>query len=102
MKTPLLLLVILSTLIILSCKTIEYVEVPVLIKPEIRNPPLREELSQPETIQDLGNIILYYEIKVQEWESWGISVYESMDIPLPESLKKAKQETEDVENTGID
>lgn len=84
MKNPLKLLLILSVLTIVNCKTIEYVEI--VPEYEFDNPPVRSELEEPETVKDLANIIIYYENLVSEWESWGISVYDTLEYPLPESL----------------
>ena len=66
--------------------TTEYVTV----KPEYSFPPVREQLDEPETVEDLANMIVYYEEILSEWESWGISVYETLEIPLPESLQYLK------------
>jgi len=38
--------------------------------------PEREILQQPETIQDLGLIINYYDSLVSKWERWAASVKE--------------------------
>ena len=80
--------VILCVVIILgSClTTIEYVTV----KPDYSSPPVRIDPGIPETVQDLADIILYYEEILSEWESWGISVYETLEIPLPAHLQLIK------------
>jgi len=52
--------------------------------------PQRAKYSEPETIEDLANIIIYYEDLVSEWESWGISVYDMLEIPLPARLQSVK------------
>lgn len=52
--------------------------------------PQRVEQKKPETIKDLADMIIYYEELVSEWESFGISVYETLEIPLPESLQSIK------------
>lgn len=36
--------------------------------------PQRRELKEAESIQDIANILNYYEHLVQEWETWGDSV----------------------------
>jgi hypothetical protein len=33
--------------------------------------PQRQELKEPETLQDLADILNYYEHLVQDWENWG-------------------------------
>jgi len=55
-----------------GCKTIEYVYPEYELPPE----PEREILQQPETIQDLGLIINYYDSLVSKWERWAASVKE--------------------------
>ena len=79
--------ILLNVIILGSClTTTEYITV----KPELSIPPIRIEPEIPETVQDLGEIILYYEEILSEWESWGISVYETLEIPLPNSLQWIK------------
>jgi len=68
----LMLLVILFLLIMTACSTIEYVYPEYELPPE----PEREILQQPETIQDLGLIINYYDSLVSKWERWAASVKE--------------------------
>lgn len=36
--------------------------------------PQREELQKIESMQDLADVLIYYETKLQEWELWGDSV----------------------------
>ena len=36
--------------------------------------PQRKELNQAKTVEDLVNMINYYEHLVQEWEQWGEDV----------------------------
>ncbi len=77
----------LSAIIFVSClSTVEYVTV----KPDFDVPPVRIDQDVPETVQDLGDIIVYYEEILSEWESWGISVYDTLEIPLPDSLQWIK------------
>ena len=77
----------LSAIIFASClTTVEYVTV----KPDFDIPPVRIDPGIPETVQDLGGIIVYYEELLSNWESWGISVYDTLDIPLPNSLQWIK------------
>jgi len=35
-------------------------------------------------------MVVYYEEILSEWESWGISVYETLEILLPNSLQLIK------------
>ena len=83
--------IFLSAMLCVSCRTItEYITV----KPEYADPPARTDPGIPETVQDLADTILYYEEILSEWESWGISVYEALEIPLPDSLQYIKDITE--------
>ena len=81
---------ILTIISVSSCKTIEYIEVPVIIEVNFDPPPERtvlEERAPNETLHKFFlNRVNYYSALVKEWESWGILVYESVDQPLPESL----------------
>ena len=61
---------LLSILIILGCKTPNVEEMDITLPPK----PQRRELKQAESIQDIANILNYYEHLVQEWETWGDSV----------------------------
>jgi len=78
-------------IMISSCCTPKYIEVPVEIKPEFEPVPEREILEQrgpdEELVKFLTKRINYFSELVKLWESWGISVYESVDLPLPESLQ---------------
>lgn len=98
MKNLKLCLIVLMLLTIASCKTIEYIEVPIEIKPEVEDPPEREELlprdKDVELSNHLFNRMTYYSELVEEWESWAVGVYESLDLELPESLQSIKNETE--------
>lgn len=78
-------IIFLIVLILAGCVTTEYVYVDV--KPDYADPPIRLDMEEPETVEDLANIIVYYEEILTEWESWGISVYEVLEIPLPDSLQ---------------
>lgn len=69
MKKYTVLSVILLLLITLGCRTTK-VEESVTLPPK----PQRQELKEPESIQDIANILNYYEHLVQEWETWGDSV----------------------------
>ena len=69
MKKYIALLVVLLPLITLGCKTTK-VEENVTLPPK----PQRQELKEPESLQDIANILNYYEHLVQEWETWGDSV----------------------------
>lgn len=84
-----------------GCCTTEYIEVPVQIIPEFEPVPERTELSPIEEGETLNQFLLrrvnYYSALVKEWESWGISVYESVDLPLPESLLWLKTKEENTE-----
>lgn len=61
---------LLSILIILGCKTTNVEEMDIILPPK----PQRRELKEAESIQDIANILNYYEHLVQEWETWGDSV----------------------------
>jgi len=63
---------VLSMLIILGCRTVEYV----YPEYELPSEPQREMLEQPETVQDLALIINYYDSLVSEWEQWAVSTKE--------------------------
>lgn len=107
----------LSVIILGSClTTTEYVT----IKPDYSEPPAREQLENLEvtddldkilnnpdlmkylesediypkkilkTLKDTGIYLISYEQTLSEWESWGISVYDTLDIPLPNSLQWIK------------
>ena len=78
-------IIFLIVLILAGCTTTEYVYVD--LKPDYADPPIRLDMEEPETVEDLANIIVYYEEILTEWESWGISVYEVLEIPLPDSLQ---------------
>ena len=69
MKKYTVLSVILFLLITLGCKTTK-VEESVTLPQK----PHRQELKEPESIQDIANLLNYYEHLVQEWENWGDSV----------------------------
>ena len=75
MKKLTVLFLILLTLTITGCKTIEY------IYPDYELPvePQREILQQPETLQDLALIINYYDSLVSKWEQWAVSVKDIID-----------------------
>ena len=62
------LLILSSLLIIQSCVTKP--------KSEIKLPPRpqRQELKEAETVEDLADMINYYEHLLEEWEAWGDSV----------------------------
>ena len=70
MKKYTVLSVILFLLITLGCKTTKVEERDITLPPK----PHRQELKEPESIQDIANILNYYEHLVQEWENWGDSV----------------------------
>ena len=61
---------LLSILIILGCKTPNVEGRDITLPPK----PQRRELKEAESIQDIANIMNYYEHLVQEWETWGDSV----------------------------
>lgn len=82
-------IIFLSILLLFGCKTIEYVYIDV--KPDYADPPIRLEMSDPKTVDDLLKIIVYYEEVLSNWESWGISVYETLEIPLPDGLQSIKE-----------
>lgn len=88
-------------LIISGCCTREYIEVPVIIKPSFDSVPERTLLEGRTPEQTLSQFLLsrvnYYRSLVEEWESWGISVYESVDEPVPESLLSIKIPEESTE-----
>lgn len=90
-------------IILSGCCTTKYIEVPVPIKVELdeNQLPLREELlpKDPEDTleQHLLKRVSYYSSLVKEWESWGIYVYETLDIPLPDSLQSVKISEEKIE-----
>ncbi len=75
MKKLIVLFLLLLTLTITGCKTVEY------IYPDYELPvePQREILQQPETLQDLALIINYYDSLVSKWEQWAISVKDIID-----------------------
>ena len=70
MKKYIELLVVLLPLITLGCKTTKVEERDITLPPK----PQRRELKEPESLQDIANILNYYEHLVQEWETWGDSV----------------------------
>ena len=70
MKKYIALLVVLLPLITLGCKTTKVEERDITLPPK----PHRQELKEPESIQDIANLLNYYEHLVQEWENWGDSV----------------------------
>ena len=79
--------IFLNVIILVSClTTTEYVTV----KPDYADPPVRIDPGTPQTIQEIGLILVYYEELLSDWESWGISVYETLEIPLPDSLQYIK------------
>jgi len=94
MKRLKLFLILWIITIILSCKTIEYVEKPIYIEKEIQldNPPKRGYLEPRRDEESLNEILIrrnvYYSDLVKQWESWGISVYDTLGQDIPESLRK--------------
>lgn len=84
------LFLLLLTFMIIGCTTTEYVRVPVKIDVNFEPVPERDKAPERRPMQILENylskLVLYYSSLVKEWESWGISVFESVDNPLPESL----------------
>ena len=92
------LILLLMAIIISSCCTTEYVEVPVEIKPEFEPVPERELLKGRQDDESVSQFLLgrvnYFKSLVELWESWGVSVYESVDEPLPESLLWLKNSEE--------
>ena len=62
-------------LTITGCLTTKYVYPEYILPTE----PEREILQQPETLQDLGLIINYYDSLVSEWEQWAVDVKEIID-----------------------
>lgn len=79
---------VLLLLTIASCKTTEYQ------RSDFPDFPQRKEISPPESIEDLGLIISYYEQLLQEWESWGVTFCDVMEYHIPEEweryIKEAK------------
>ena len=71
MKKFLTLLLVLSVLIIPSCRTTRTEENKSIQLPP---KPQRQKLENPETLKDYALIIVYYEGLVQQWESWGNTV----------------------------
>lgn len=69
MKKLLILLILLLTQIITGCKSIPKADIVLPPKPQ------REKIAPASTVQDLANIINYYEHLVQEWEEWGDCVF---------------------------
>lgn len=82
--------ILLSVIILGSCLTTEYITV----KPDYSSPPVRKQTEKPETVNDMAEMIVYYEEILSEWESWGISVYETLEILLPDSLQYIKDTTD--------
>lgn len=84
----------LLAIIISSCSSIEYIEVPIEIKPEFEPVPEREILTDREPdeslLRFLARRVAYYSDLVKLWESWGISAHESVDLPVPESLQSVQ------------
>lgn len=79
--------ILLNVIILGSClTTTEYITV----KPDYALPPVRVQLEEPETVNDLAEMIVYYEELLSEWESWAISVYDTLEIPLPAHLQDIK------------
>lgn len=75
-----------------GCVTVKYIEVPVPIEVELDESqlPVREVLTPKEEDESMSQFLLrrvvYYSELVEIWESWGIYVYEVLDLPIPESL----------------
>jgi hypothetical protein len=42
--------------------------------------PQRQEIKEPESVEDLAEIINYYEHLVEEWEQWGSDVEKLVDL----------------------
>lgn len=40
-------------------------------KPALPPKPQRQEIAEPQTLQDIAAILNYYEHLVEEWEQWG-------------------------------
>ena len=95
MKRLKILWLLLMLITILSCKT---VETTLVIKPEIMPPPVRTISRPREEGENLNHYMLYrasyYSDLVKQWENWGILVYESVDLSLPESLESVKKAQE--------
>ena len=51
--------------------TISCVSKPKAEKPALPPKPQREELAEPQSMQDIAYILNYYEHLVEEWEQWG-------------------------------
>ena len=58
---------VLLILITSACASKTKPQKQIILPPE----PQREEQKDPETIQDLADLINYYEHLVQDWENWG-------------------------------
>ena len=73
-KKCLKLLIVLLPLITTSCVTKPKSELTLPPKPQ------RQEIKEPESVEDLAEIINYYEHLVEEWEQWGSDVERLVDL----------------------
>ena len=69
-------ILLLIIIIVPGCKTYEpkddYIESIIILRPK------REVLEEPQDINDMVEIIIYYESLLQEWEAWGNLVESSI------------------------
>lgn len=83
--------ILLIAITLSGCCTTKYVEVPMKIELDNTKLPQRQELpaKNPDqtTDQVLLNRVVYYNTLVKEWESWAIYIYQTLDLPVPESLQ---------------
>lgn len=75
MKKLIILSLIFLSLIMIGCKTIEYVYPEYILPSE----PTRTQQSIPITKIDYALIYSYYDSLVSEWEQWAIDVEEILD-----------------------
>ena len=73
MKKLLMLSILLSTIITVSCKSTPKKEIVLPPKPQ------RQELEVPTELKDYALIIVYYDCLVEEWEAWGNTVTEIIE-----------------------
>jgi len=99
MKRFLILPCLLIAITLSGCCSTKYIDVPIEIKPEFESVPERELLKSKAESESIAQFLLgrieYYSNLSELWESWAISVYESIDVILPESLQRIKDSIED-------
>ena len=61
---------VLFTLTTTACVSKQPVQKEIILPPK----PQRTQQKEPENLQDVANLLNYYEHLVQEWETWGYFV----------------------------